>query len=141
MESSGGQRLEEGQGEAQHPDQKPPAQAYQRSDGCHRKAPGRRPYCNCLDGQSRFLQNKLRSERRLLQVSLPDRKCEVHRLKLSEEEQAVYDVVFAQSRWQTIESVMFLQRLVTFFPASDLNTMRKLGTFCSFLPDRLCRTT
>ncbi|ROL52325.1 Transcription termination factor 2 [Anabarilius grahami] len=32
------------------------------------------------------------------QVSLPDRTCEVHRLKLSEDEQAVYDVVFAQSR-------------------------------------------
>ncbi|XP_043105437.1 transcription termination factor 2 isoform X2 [Puntigrus tetrazona] len=31
-------------------------------------------------------------------VSLPDRTCEVHRLKLSEDEQAVYDVVFAQSR-------------------------------------------
>ncbi|KAA0715342.1 Transcription termination factor 2 [Triplophysa tibetana] len=31
-------------------------------------------------------------------VCLPDRTCEVHRLKLSEDEQAVYDVVFAQSR-------------------------------------------
>ncbi|XP_070694517.1 transcription termination factor 2 [Pempheris klunzingeri] len=31
-------------------------------------------------------------------VSLPDRKCEVHQLKLSQDEQAVYDVVFAQSR-------------------------------------------
>lgn len=31
-------------------------------------------------------------------VSLPDRTCEVHRLKLSEDEQAVYEVVFAQSR-------------------------------------------
>ncbi|XP_056321311.1 LOW QUALITY PROTEIN: transcription termination factor 2 [Danio aesculapii] len=31
-------------------------------------------------------------------VSLPDRTCEIHRLKLSEDEQAVYDVVFAQSR-------------------------------------------
>nr|XP_046259676.1 transcription termination factor 2 isoform X2 [Scatophagus argus] len=31
-------------------------------------------------------------------VSLPDRTCEVHRLKLSQDEQAVYDVVFAQSR-------------------------------------------
>ncbi|XP_072253563.1 transcription termination factor 2 isoform X2 [Leuresthes tenuis] len=31
-------------------------------------------------------------------VSLPSRTCEVHQLKLSEEEQAVYDVVFAQSR-------------------------------------------
>ncbi|XP_045910598.1 transcription termination factor 2 [Micropterus dolomieu] len=31
-------------------------------------------------------------------VSLPDRTCEVHRLKLSEDEQSVYDVVFAQSR-------------------------------------------
>uniref|UniRef100_A0A8C4GQX6 Transcription termination factor 2 n=1 Tax=Dicentrarchus labrax TaxID=13489 RepID=A0A8C4GQX6_DICLA len=30
-------------------------------------------------------------------VSLPDRTCEVHRLKLSKDEQAVYDVVFAQS--------------------------------------------
>ncbi len=35
----------------------------------------------------------------LLQVSLPDRTCEVHRLKLSADEQAVYDVVFAQSRY------------------------------------------
>lgn len=35
----------------------------------------------------------------LFQVSLPDRTCEVHRLKLSEDEQAVYDVVFAQSRY------------------------------------------
>ena len=34
----------------------------------------------------------------LFQVSLPDRTCEVHRLKLSKDEQAVYDVVFAQSR-------------------------------------------
>ncbi|KAL6100380.1 ttf2 [Pungitius sinensis] len=31
-------------------------------------------------------------------VSLPDRTCEVHRLELSRDEQAVYDVVFAQSR-------------------------------------------
>nr|XP_019956233.1 PREDICTED: transcription termination factor 2 [Paralichthys olivaceus] len=31
-------------------------------------------------------------------VSLPVRTCEVHRLKLSTDEQAVYDVVFAQSR-------------------------------------------
>uniref|UniRef100_UPI0037E76E70 transcription termination factor 2 n=1 Tax=Semicossyphus pulcher TaxID=241346 RepID=UPI0037E76E70 len=31
-------------------------------------------------------------------VSLPDRTCEVHQLKLSPNEQAVYDVVFAQSR-------------------------------------------
>ncbi|KAM8854833.1 transcription termination factor 2 isoform 2-T3 [Spinachia spinachia] len=31
-------------------------------------------------------------------VSLPDRTCEVHRLELSPDEQAVYDVVFAQSR-------------------------------------------
>ncbi|XP_008279815.1 transcription termination factor 2 [Stegastes partitus] len=31
-------------------------------------------------------------------VSLPDRTCEVHQLKLSEDEQSVYDVVFAQSR-------------------------------------------
>uniref|UniRef100_A0A146V5V2 Transcription termination factor 2 n=1 Tax=Fundulus heteroclitus TaxID=8078 RepID=A0A146V5V2_FUNHE len=31
-------------------------------------------------------------------VSLPTRTCEVHQLKLSEDEQAVYDVVFAQSR-------------------------------------------
>uniref|UniRef100_A0A7N8WW11 Transcription termination factor 2 n=1 Tax=Mastacembelus armatus TaxID=205130 RepID=A0A7N8WW11_9TELE len=31
-------------------------------------------------------------------VSLPSRTCEVHQLKLSEDEQAVYDVVFAQSR-------------------------------------------
>ncbi|TMS06513.1 Transcription termination factor 2 [Larimichthys crocea] len=31
-------------------------------------------------------------------VSLPDRTCEVHRLKLSQDEQSVYDVVFAQSR-------------------------------------------
>ncbi|XP_051938309.1 transcription termination factor 2 [Hippocampus zosterae] len=31
-------------------------------------------------------------------VALPDRTCKVHQLKLSEDEQAVYDVVFAQSR-------------------------------------------
>ncbi|XP_034549446.1 transcription termination factor 2 isoform X2 [Notolabrus celidotus] len=31
-------------------------------------------------------------------VSLPDRTCEVHQLKLSKDEQSVYDVVFAQSR-------------------------------------------
>ncbi|XP_069011139.1 transcription termination factor 2 isoform X2 [Embiotoca jacksoni] len=31
-------------------------------------------------------------------VNLPDRTCTVHQLKLSEDEQAVYDVVFAQSR-------------------------------------------
>ncbi|KAM4608697.1 transcription termination factor 2 [Polymixia lowei] len=31
-------------------------------------------------------------------VPLPERSCEVHRLQLSEDEQAVYDVVFAQSR-------------------------------------------
>ncbi|XP_038158587.1 transcription termination factor 2 isoform X1 [Cyprinodon tularosa] len=31
-------------------------------------------------------------------VDLPNRTCEVHELKLSEDEQAVYDVVFAQSR-------------------------------------------
>uniref|UniRef100_A0A8C5E904 Transcription termination factor 2 n=1 Tax=Gouania willdenowi TaxID=441366 RepID=A0A8C5E904_GOUWI len=33
-------------------------------------------------------------------VSLPKRTCEVHRLKLSEDEQAVYDVVFTQSRYK-----------------------------------------
>uniref|UniRef100_A0A671NX52 Transcription termination factor 2 n=1 Tax=Sinocyclocheilus anshuiensis TaxID=1608454 RepID=A0A671NX52_9TELE len=38
-------------------------------------------------------------------VSLPDRTCEVHRLKLSEDEQAVYDVVFAQSR-STLQSYL-----------------------------------
>ncbi|XP_042351033.1 transcription termination factor 2 [Plectropomus leopardus] len=38
-------------------------------------------------------------------VSLPDRSCEVHRLKLSEDEQAVYDVVFAQSR-STLQSYL-----------------------------------
>lgn len=32
------------------------------------------------------------------QVALPDRKCEVHQLDLSQDEQAVYDVVFAQSK-------------------------------------------
>uniref|UniRef100_A0A4W6DQK4 Transcription termination factor 2 n=1 Tax=Lates calcarifer TaxID=8187 RepID=A0A4W6DQK4_LATCA len=32
-------------------------------------------------------------------VSLPDRTCEVHRLRLSADERAVYDVVFAQSRY------------------------------------------
>lgn len=31
-------------------------------------------------------------------VSLPERTCEIHQLRLSEDEQAVYDVVFAQSR-------------------------------------------
>ncbi|KAF7644806.1 hypothetical protein LDENG_00215460, partial [Lucifuga dentata] len=31
-------------------------------------------------------------------VSLPDRTCELHQVKLCEDEQAVYDVVFAQSR-------------------------------------------
>uniref|UniRef100_A0A8C6TRG3 Transcription termination factor 2 n=1 Tax=Neogobius melanostomus TaxID=47308 RepID=A0A8C6TRG3_9GOBI len=31
-------------------------------------------------------------------VSLPERTCELHQLRLSEDEQAVYDVVFAQSR-------------------------------------------
>ncbi|XP_059198691.1 transcription termination factor 2 [Centropristis striata] len=31
-------------------------------------------------------------------VSLPDRTCEVHQLKLSQDEQSVYDVIFAQSR-------------------------------------------
>ncbi|XP_037095932.1 transcription termination factor 2 isoform X1 [Syngnathus acus] len=31
-------------------------------------------------------------------VALPDRTCKVHQLQLSEDEQAVYDVVFAQSR-------------------------------------------
>lgn len=34
----------------------------------------------------------------MFQVSLPKRTCQVHQLKLSEDEQAVYDVVFAQSR-------------------------------------------
>ncbi|KAI4898108.1 hypothetical protein NFI96_015372 [Prochilodus magdalenae] len=38
-------------------------------------------------------------------VSLPDRSCEVHRVKLSEEEQSVYDVVFAQSR-STLQSYL-----------------------------------
>lgn len=34
----------------------------------------------------------------VFQVSLPNRSCQVHQLKLSQDEQAVYDVVFAQSR-------------------------------------------
>ncbi|KAL7865734.1 hypothetical protein SRHO_G00109810 [Serrasalmus rhombeus] len=38
-------------------------------------------------------------------VSLPDRSCEVHRVKLSQEEQSVYDVVFAQSR-STLQSYL-----------------------------------
>ncbi|KAG9348861.1 hypothetical protein JZ751_029178 [Albula glossodonta] len=38
-------------------------------------------------------------------VSLPDRTCEVHRIKLSEDEQSVYDVVFAQSR-STLQSYL-----------------------------------
>ncbi|XP_072542115.1 transcription termination factor 2 [Salminus brasiliensis] len=38
-------------------------------------------------------------------VSLPDRSCEIHRVKLSEEEQSVYDVVFAQSR-STLQSYL-----------------------------------
>ncbi|KAJ8407422.1 hypothetical protein AAFF_G00279960 [Aldrovandia affinis] len=38
-------------------------------------------------------------------VDLPDRTCEVHRIKLSEDEQSVYDVVFAQSR-STLQSYL-----------------------------------
>ncbi|MCJ8732393.1 hypothetical protein PDJAM_G00210880 [Pangasius djambal] len=38
-------------------------------------------------------------------VSLPDRSCRVHRVKLSEDEQSVYDVVFAQSR-STLQSYL-----------------------------------
>ncbi|XP_036401169.1 transcription termination factor 2 [Megalops cyprinoides] len=38
-------------------------------------------------------------------VSLPDRTCEVHRLKLSAEEQSVYDVLFARSR-STLQSYL-----------------------------------
>ncbi|XP_075993974.1 transcription termination factor 2-like [Genypterus blacodes] len=45
----------------------------------------------------RRTKNQLDSKGKPL-VSLPDRTCEVHRLTLSEDEQAVYDVVFAQSR-------------------------------------------
>lgn len=35
----------------------------------------------------------------ILQVPLPARKCQLHRLRLSEDEQAVYDVFLARSRW------------------------------------------
>ncbi|RXM33922.1 Transcription termination factor 2 [Acipenser ruthenus] len=38
-------------------------------------------------------------------VSLPERCCQTHRLKLSEDEQSVYDVVFAQSR-STLQSYL-----------------------------------
>ncbi|KAF4087249.1 hypothetical protein AMELA_G00093700 [Ameiurus melas] len=38
-------------------------------------------------------------------VSLPDRSCKVHRVHLSEDEQSVYDVVFAQSR-STLQSYL-----------------------------------
>ncbi|GAA6089582.1 transcription termination factor 2 [Tachysurus ichikawai] len=38
-------------------------------------------------------------------VSLPDRSCKVHRIKLSEDEQSVYNVVFAQSR-STLQSYL-----------------------------------
>uniref|UniRef100_A0AAY4C625 Transcription termination factor 2 n=1 Tax=Denticeps clupeoides TaxID=299321 RepID=A0AAY4C625_9TELE len=38
-------------------------------------------------------------------VALPDRKCVVHRIKLSEDEQSIYDVVFAQSR-STLQSYL-----------------------------------
>ncbi|KAI5106980.1 transcription termination factor 2, partial [Silurus meridionalis] len=38
-------------------------------------------------------------------VSLPERCCKVHRVKLSEDEQSVYDVVFAQSR-STLQSYL-----------------------------------
>ncbi|XP_023690181.2 transcription termination factor 2 [Paramormyrops kingsleyae] len=38
-------------------------------------------------------------------VALPDRVCEVHHLKLSEDEQAVYDVIFTQSK-STLQSYL-----------------------------------
>ncbi|XP_041929276.1 transcription termination factor 2-like isoform X2 [Alosa sapidissima] len=38
-------------------------------------------------------------------VDLPDRSCEVHRVKLSEDEQSVYDVVFARSK-STLQSYL-----------------------------------
>ncbi|XP_063069061.1 transcription termination factor 2 [Engraulis encrasicolus] len=38
-------------------------------------------------------------------VALPDRSCEVHRVKLSEDEQSVYDVVFARSK-STLQSYL-----------------------------------
>ncbi|KAF5902020.1 transcription termination factor 2 isoform X2, partial [Clarias magur] len=38
-------------------------------------------------------------------VALPDRSCQVHRVKLSQDEQSVYDVVFAQSR-STLQSYL-----------------------------------
>lgn len=35
----------------------------------------------------------------ILQVPLPQRRFQLHHLKLSEDEQAVYDVFLARSRW------------------------------------------
>ncbi|XP_058476071.1 transcription termination factor 2 [Solea solea] len=51
-------------------------------------------------------------------VSLPDRTCEIHRLKLSKDEQSVYDVVFAQSR-------SMLQNYLKRHEGNDVNKGRK----------------
>ncbi|XP_028991945.1 transcription termination factor 2 isoform X2 [Betta splendens] len=54
-------------------------------------------------------------------VSLPDRTCEVHRIKLSEDEKAVYDVVFDQSR-STLQN--YLKR----HDGNDLNKGKPSGS-------------
>lgn len=111
MEVAGGQRLQERPRAAQHPDQESAAAALQRSDGLHWKTTGRA-------GRMWWLSVLLKEQHAedtvtfsilplftlaevnicVFQVSLPNRSCQVHQLKLSQDEQAVYDVVFAQSR-------------------------------------------
>lgn len=100
VESSGGQRIKKRQRETEHPDQDSAAEKNQRPKGFNWKpsgkdAPWHRPGQNW---RVFHLQPCLFILSLIFQVVLPDRTCEVHRLKLSKDEKAVYDVVFAQSK-------------------------------------------
>lgn len=112
MESAGGQRLQQRQRAAQHPDENSAAAANQRPAGLHWKTAGRDAPTHsdthiclstalvftCKSVSTGFLYIPADQKCEMFQVSLPNRTCEVHRLHLSKDEQTVYDVVFAQSR-------------------------------------------
>lgn len=54
----------------------------------------------CLWCCIRFLNYNIWSSVFLLQVSLPQRSTQLHKLKLSEEEQSMYNMLFARSRYE-----------------------------------------
>ncbi|MFT7808696.1 transcription termination factor 2-like [Arapaima gigas] len=63
-------------------------------------------------------------------VPLPERVCEVHHIKLSEDEKAVYDVIFAQSR-STLQSYLKRHEGGESAPQKDTNPFQKANSQAS----------